>query len=271
MINSEGDAARRIELPDVTLVAVSSVAIPATVRALKACLRQVKFGTTLFLTDQPPPGDPHPEITWRRISPIRSRADYSHFMTKSLVDHVATSHALCVQWDGYLLDAARWDDCFLSFDYIGAPWPQFGDCNNVGNGGFSLRSRRLMNACANLPAHEGVAEDILICRVWRDALERAGIRFAPLDVARRFAFERNPRRGDEFGFHGIFNLVNIVHEPERLSLIKSLEGTLIAASERRELLAWALKHGRMRLALEFSLRIVAGSRQRMEPVNARAR
>ncbi|MFM7028736.1 MAG: hypothetical protein ACKOXK_08700 [Chakrabartia sp.] len=48
-------------------------------------------------------------------------------------------------------------------------------------------------------------EDICICHTNRPLLEqRYGIRFAPLDVAARFSFERGPS-GPSLGFHGLFN------------------------------------------------------------------
>ncbi|MEO7787297.1 MAG: DUF5672 family protein [Sphingomicrobium sp.] len=256
MTSSRLDSTKRVRLADVTLVAVSSVAIPATIRALEACLGQVDFAATLFLTDQELPDDRHPDIQQRKIAPIRSLADYSRFMTRSLVDHVETSHLLCVQWDGYLLDSRNWDEQFLAFDYIGAPWPHFMDGHDVGNGGFSLRSRRLLEACIDLPAEADVAEDILIGRVWRDELERRGIRFAPRDVAARFAFERSVPVGNELGFHGVFNLVNLLSAADGLHLIKSLEPELIARNERRELVRWAARRGRWRLLLELANKLI---------------
>ena len=67
-------------------------------------------------------------------------------MLQELHDHISTAHALCIQWDGYVLNAQAWDASFLDYDYIGSVWPQFGDGHRVGNGGFSLRSKRLLEA-----------------------------------------------------------------------------------------------------------------------------
>ena len=55
------------DLPDVTLVAVTSVAVNATLNALSASMRQVRFGNVLFLTDLPRPDHIDREIEWRRI------------------------------------------------------------------------------------------------------------------------------------------------------------------------------------------------------------
>jgi hypothetical protein len=235
-------------LTSVTLVAVTSVALAATVDALRSSMAQAQFADVLLLSDRPP-STGETGINWRQIEPIRSRADYSHFMLRDLAGHIATEHALCVQWDGYVLDGSAWDPTFLDFDYVGAPWPQFSDGFNVGNGGFSLRSRRLLDACASLPFDGEAAEDVLICRLYRRQLEEAGFRFAPEPVARRFSFERTVRTGDEFGFHGSFNLVKLVSPEAALRMFRSLEPQVLARSERHELFRWALARGRLKLAL----------------------
>jgi hypothetical protein len=53
----------------------------------------------------------------------------------------------------------------------------------------------------------GHPEDDVLCRRYRPELERAGFRWAPIDVALRFSFERTGFSGSEahFGYHGIFN------------------------------------------------------------------
>jgi hypothetical protein len=213
-------------------------------------MTQARFADVLLLSDQPPPAD-EPRIEWRHIEPIRSRADYSRFMLRDLARHIVTPHALCVQWDGYILDGRAWDPAFLDFDYIGAPWPQFSDGYNVGNGGFSLRSRRLLEACTSLPFDGELAEDLLICRLYRRQLEKRGFRFAPEVIARRFSFERNPPTGDEFGFHGSFNLVRFAPPEAVLQLFRTLEPEVLARSERHELFRWALARGRWKLALSI--------------------
>ena len=50
-----------------------------------------------------------------------------------------------------MLDGAAWRPEFLDYDYIGAVWPHVLDKYNVGNGGFSLRSKALLEACRALP------------------------------------------------------------------------------------------------------------------------
>jgi hypothetical protein len=242
-------------LPDVTLVAVTSVALQPTVEALEASMRQIDFGEVLLLSDQRPSSLPG-GINWRRIQRLNSRADYSRFMLHELVDHVATSHALCVQWDGFVLDGSRWDSRFQDYDYIGAVWPQFADGYQVGNGGFSLRSLRLLRACRELPFDGSQAEDIIICRLNRDTLEKQGIRFAPQPLARQFSFERTSPSGDEFGFHGAFNLVRLQEPKDALPIFKSLEPRMLERSERLELLRWAIRRVQLQFAWEMLRRLI---------------
>lgn len=255
MVDSSSVPVSPRALPDVTLVAVTGVALPQTVRAMALSLEQVDFGAALLLCDRPPaPGGP-PSLEWRQIEQLGSRAAYSRFMLRDLHRHIATRHVLCVQWDGYVLDAGGWRPEFLDYDYIGAPWPQFDDDHRVGNGGFSLRSHRLLEACVSLDIGD-IAEDVAICRVHRALLEkRFGIRFAPIDVARRFAYERYPRQGGEFGFHGALNLARLTDDATFVSLLTGLEANIMTAREQRELLWFAMRRGRFDLAKTIARRI----------------
>ena len=249
------DPTSKAALPDVTLVAVTSVALRPTVEALEASVRQADFAEVLLLSDQAPPADADPAIRWRPIKRIASRRAYSNFMLRDLAEHVKTSHALCVQWDGFVLDGSAWDPRFLDFDYIGALWPQFRDGHNVGNGGFSLRSRRLLESCRALPSDGSEAEDIIIARRCRAELETQGMRFAPVPVAAKFAYERAAPTGREFGFHGAFNLVRYLPPRKALELFRTLEPGVLTRNEHMELLRWALARGRLRLAATLLARL----------------
>ena len=198
----ERDSAR-LELPQVTVCAATSVNVKATMRALEACLAQVDFAACKLFTDAPAE---HPDISVVPIPRLNSAAAYSDFMLSQLVDHVETSHCLVVQWDGHVIDAKRWRPEFLDYDYIGASWPQFNDDHDVGNGGFSLRSRRLMEACREGQFQPFHPEDIAIGRANRSWLEERGMRFAPRALADLFATERSGVLEDSFGYHGVWNM-----------------------------------------------------------------
>ena len=233
----------KLALPTVTLCAVTSVNVPATAAALDACLNQAEFAEALLLTDAAfKPA--HSGIAVVPVPRIASARAYSQFILNDLADHVRTEHCLVVQWDGFVLDAGQWDSTFLNFDYIGAPWPQFGDGFDVGNGGFSLRSRRLIEACRDPRFHRGAPEDVAICRVNRKLLEEEhGFRFADRATAERFAFERSPPPGPTFGFHGIFNMIQVVGLERFWELYAALDDPTTAFADYRSLMS-QLGHGR---------------------------
>ena len=247
------DQPQRPKLDNVTLVAVTSVALPATLASLRRSLEQCAFAKALLLSDRAPDSDLG-TIEWRPIERLASRTDYSRFMLRELAGHIETSHALCVQWDGFVLDGTAWRSEFLDYDYIGAIWPQFTDNHRVGNGGFSLRSRRLLDACKELPLVGDEAEDLVIGRRCRPQLERQGLAFAPEEMARQFSYERTEPTGHEFGFHGAFNLVRYLPKQEADTLFSSLEAGMLAPNERAELLRWATRRGRFRLAASLLAR-----------------
>ena len=200
---------RHLYLPQVTLCAVTSVNVAATVRALEVSLDQIRFGACKLLTDAKV-RPAHPEIEVVPIGPLGSSADYSDFLLASLPDHVATSHCLVVQWDGHVLDARRWQASFLDYDYIGASWPQFDDGRDVGNGGFSLRTRKLMELCRDPAFVQVHPEDVAIGRTNRAWLEEQGMRFAPRDMADAFAAERRGDPQQTFGYHGVWNMPSAI-------------------------------------------------------------
>lgn len=230
----------RLDLPEVTLVAASSMALTATIRALRKCLAQVRPADAILFSDIDPPQADLAGIRHVRTAKMERREAYSQFILKELPGHIETDFALCVQWDGYILDARNWTEEFLTVDYVGAPWPQFDDGHEVGNGGFSLRSRRLLRACLD-ERIAGDAEDIAICRSARPLLEREfDIRFARRELARRFSYERTAARGDEFGFHGVFNMAGTMPRAEFHGMLASLDRGILRRSDKKELLRSAL-------------------------------
>jgi hypothetical protein len=226
----------KLELPTVTLCAAASVNVASTIGALRTCLAQAEFAECLLFTDAPV-GDPGPSI---RIAPIRglqSASAYSKFILEDLLDHVTTEHCLIVQWDGFVLDKSAWQAEFLAHDYIGAPWPQFPGGLDVGNGGFSLRSRKLLEACRDPRFKGGHPEDLAICRTNRSLLEgEHGIRFADRATAERFAFERTKPPGSTFGFHGIFNMIPVLGADRFWELYNSLDDRSTALVDYRLLM-----------------------------------
>lgn len=191
-----------MRLEGVTIACVDCVDRWRAAKAVEHCLRQVKPDEAVLITDRPVPFPGRLEL----IPPIRSVRDYSRFMLRDLARYISTDFVLVVQADGVVVNAGMWSDDFIAFDYVGAPWPGewFGEEQCVGNGGFSLRSRRLCNILARDPrVIDYHPEDAVICRRYRSWLESDyGIRFPPRSIAERFSFEYGERVGPTFGVHG---------------------------------------------------------------------
>jgi hypothetical protein len=192
-----------LSLPRVTLCCIDCANHDLALAALEQCVRKCTFARVLFITDRDFAID---GIECVRIPPIASRQAYSRFVMKELAGYIDTDFALLVQWDGFVVNAAAWSEEFQDYDYIGAKWVFYDDGHTVGNGGFSLRSRRLLEALRDPHVVPDEAEDVAICRTYRSYLEQThGIRFAPEAIADRFSFEASYWTSPPFGFHGLFN------------------------------------------------------------------
>ncbi len=205
-------------LSDVTVCAADSVAPELAARALDLSMARCVFAEAILFTDLPARGN----FRHVAIPKLASLDDYSRFCLKEMGRHIETRHALVVQWDGYVADASAWDRRFRAYDYVGAPI--FSDGRVVvGNGGFSLRSRKLMQALAKLPTLPGVNEDWTISEILRPTLERDfGIRFAPPETAARFSYEQRHPGKATFGFHGQSNLFRHESDAEVLAIYGKL-------------------------------------------------
>ena len=152
-----------------------------------------------------------PDIELVEIPPITSIQEYSKFIIKELVNYVDTTHVLCTQWDAFILNCQAWTSEWLEYDYIGAPW-WFHDSKNVGNGGFSLRSKKFLQAACKLPLKGFHPEDVILCRTYKHLLSSCGIQFASEDSAVKFSLEGNVQHGfkwnGQFGFHD-FSMTDI--------------------------------------------------------------
>jgi len=228
-----------VNLPDVTLCCVETRFPALALMAMRRCTDAFGFGDVVLFTDARKLGDaPAPAIQGLRVVhvDIGSLADYSEFILRGLLAHVRTTHVLVVQWDGFVLDPAAWDDEFLGYDYVGAPWPDAPSDRAVGNGGFSLRSRRLLEALGDPGLQISHPEDLCICDVNRERLEqRHGIRFAPAALAARFAFEGSSPPGPTLGFHGLFNLHRALSGVELAAFLAALPDGVARERDARTL------------------------------------
>lgn len=235
----------RMHLPEVTLCCVDTRDPALALWALQRCMAQMQFAEVLLFSNaslvaSPPDGVRVIDV---QVDTIEA---YSQFMLRGLVPHVRTSHLLVAQWDGFVRDASRWQPSFLEHDYIGAPWRDAIDGQQVGNGGFSLRSRRLLQALLDPEVVVTHPEDESICVVNRQLLtSRHGLRIAPPEVARRFSYERVEPTEPTFGFHGLFNFPRELTTPEMSELIASLPDRLTRGLDAHDLCTLLIRAGRL--------------------------
>lgn len=191
------------ELTNITLIGIDCINLKRLQLAADISMSEISFGAVKLLTSIQ---SDDPRVI--NIPKINSTKQYSEFMIKELHKYVDTEFALIFQYDGFVLNSSAWTDEFFKYDYIGSPWYHLGNLR-VGNGGFSLRSKKLLDwlgnnwKTINARIHP---EDVYISRFARSYLEKEGMKFAPEEVASKFAMEGNERSvvwKGEFGFHGI--------------------------------------------------------------------
>jgi len=212
------------QFPNITLCCIDNQYPDLGFDALLRSTRHCSFGEVLFFTASNfvPPQHQIPNL---RIIPIDHIIDldtYSKFLIKDLNRYIFNNHILIVQWDGFITEPRLWQDQFLEYDYIGAPWPR-NEGLLVGNGGFSLRSKKLLDALQDEHIDAKHPEDQCICLEYRPYLEaHHGISFAPPELAEQFAFELQKPSFACFGFHGVCNLPLVLTSLELLMLIEKL-------------------------------------------------
>lgn len=205
-------------IPSVSLVSVACTKVPETIDAMRKCQAQMEFNRSILFT--------HEDIQFPGIEVVKiDKLDYkgyNEFVAMKLWQYIGTDFVLLMQNDSWILNASKWDDKWLSYDYIGSAWPippdddkttyrtPSGRLVRVGNGGFSLRSRGLLRAPTVLGLEftdMGTGfphEDGNLCVHHGDTLQDAGIKFAQIEVAVKFARELpvpELEDMDTFGFH----------------------------------------------------------------------
>ena len=186
-----------LELPSVGLFCIDAHDPEGMMRAAEICQRGIKFGSVKTISE-------------RLFS---GREAYSNFMVKDLWHHVKDmegTHILTFHPDGYVQCPSAWDDEWLNTDFLGATW-WYKDGMNSGNGGFSLRSKKLIEILSqlDLTGLDVHPEDNFICRQLRPWLEKEyGIKFGTEEQCNRFSIEAynvpppDNRYSGQFGFHG---------------------------------------------------------------------
>lgn len=192
----------KLNLPNVTLAAMTSVKVSQTIKALEYSMRGVNFGEVVLITHRKPLFLPK-GITYKHIKKLKTIDDFNYNMIYKIHEYINTDFMLLVHYDGFVVNPDMWRDEFLDYDYIGSPFPlpkddfSYRDANGnicrVGNS-VSIRSKRLLEFPAknNIPFesdHGFFNEDGFICCKNKVLLEENGMRIAPIEVAKYFGHE----------------------------------------------------------------------------------
>lgn len=214
-----------LNLPNVTLLSIDTIDPSRTIKAMRYSLLQAKFADAVLVTD---PKKYRPAMVktiggFGRIDQITiqfveagPRSDYERQIVAELPRWFKTPHCLFQEWDSAIVNPNAWNPNWLDYDFTGAPWPYdfneigYPPCtteNCVGNGGFSLRSRKFCINTSDVflalgkPKEALRLSDAWICRTIRPRLESLGMKFAPEAEGFKFSCENRFYNG-QFGIHG---------------------------------------------------------------------
>tara|TARA_E500000331_G_C17150798_1_gene667181 strand:- start:155 stop:865 length:711 start_codon:yes stop_codon:yes gene_type:complete len=206
-----------------TIVAIADTKIIETINSLKISSKKIKHKKVVLLSSKNINRSYiFSGLNIIKIDPLQSSKDYNNFIIYKLHNYVESSHIIIVQWDGFIINEKKWEDKFLNYDYIGAPFiprskninysrDKYGDFYSIGNGGFSLRSLALLKAASKykLKDHKFQTfnhEDGFFSVYHRKFLESKGFKWAPFSLAKKFSIESPITFKDffdlPFGFHG---------------------------------------------------------------------
>ena len=152
-----------IDLPNVTLFCISSDKVPDAIKVLQYSMRGINFGAVKLITHEDP-GNLPDDIEFSQCYEIKSIHEYNYYCLYNLTNHIDTDYCLLIQPDGFVINPDKWDDDWFNYDYIGAPWAladdayldPWGKPHRVGNGGFSFRSKKLLD----VPKHAHIQFDV---------------------------------------------------------------------------------------------------------------
>jgi Protein of unknown function (DUF5672) len=243
-----------LKLHNVTLLCVETRDPELAHWAIDRCLRGVSFAKVVLLTNLDRLGDKRPDIEYVQSPKILTTKDYSDVLLTGIEEYVQGTHVLIMQWDSFITNPSLWQDRFLDYDYIGPVWPHHPE-TPVGNGGFSLRSVKLLKAIKRPEFIRKHPEDYCICVDNKDFLEKeCGIRFAPTALADQFAVER-AQWHETFGFHGFFNFANVLNDSELKSFLRFMPQRSFNGLDTYDLVDNLIKQQRLNLAKEISKKI----------------
>jgi len=191
-----------LNLDNITLVAISSVRIEATIKALLYSCKDIKFNKIKLISHEKPKDLPS-IISYDKCSKINDINQWNRSVIYELPQHIDTEYCILIHDNGFIVNPDSWRNEFLNYDYIGAPWPlpndnfSYRDKNNniirVGNS-VSLRSKKLLDIPNKLnlewKSYHGYSnEDGYICVNNKHIYIENGCKFAGIEIAKYFSHE----------------------------------------------------------------------------------
>lgn len=215
----------------ISISCIDTLNYDKTIRAVLSTINCIPIDKVYWLSDVDISDQLPIPVVWHQIDKldINNFEDLiNEYHLKTIPQLVDTDFNIIVHHDGFAVNKIAWTDEFLNYDYIGAVWPWAPEHQCVGNGGFSLRSKKLYQAfidlnvgfklehftkdIQNIYQSMGyckrliIPEDVIIAKIYRPILEfRHNIKFAPSYLANRWSIEHNYQNewvGKSFGFHG---------------------------------------------------------------------
>lgn len=242
-----------LNLNNVTLLCVETREPELAHWAIDKCLSGTQFAKVVLITNLDRVSNKRADIEYVQAPPIKTTKDYSELLLTELDQHVQGSHVLVIQWDSFVINPEMWTDSFLTYDYIGPVWSHHPE-TPVGNGGFSLRSKRLLRAIQHPGFVKKHPEDYCICAVNKDFLAQKDIQIAPVEVAEKFAVERTPWH-PAFGFHGFFNFSRVLNDAELRAFIRMLPENYLSGLDVYDLISYLRQEDRLEMAKKIATKV----------------
>jgi hypothetical protein len=171
----------KLQLPDVTVFTFcwGTEHVEKSLRSMLIAMDQVDFKRSVLITDSSKTElslfektinknnievyDMKVELNDNLQDDDENRIGFCESFVQQTNKYITDDFCLNVQHDSTIIDSNKWTDQYLNYDYIGAPWPMHiiqatdmvaGRIDNipnvVGNGGFSLRTRKFVEESAKL-------------------------------------------------------------------------------------------------------------------------
>lgn len=217
----------------IDLITINTIFPQNGLKTLEYSQRNFNFNRVILFSNENPVNN---NFEFIKIQKFENLIDYSNFVLK-ISNYLDSDYILIVQDDGFIINHNNWIDNFLDYDYIGAPWPaskkwlnrweKYGTevsslinqnikYNRVGNGGFSLRSKKFIEYSSSFDDCNGLSEDIFLTLYNYQLANEFGIKFPSIDTALKFSYEtplgkifnKNEKKSlnldikKHFGWHG---------------------------------------------------------------------